>query len=228
MAKYTYVVSTLNTIAGRITRDGHENNNALRNMQASFNNLANQTKNLSDLYETRSSTVTADAHFVKVSKGASQLKNSREKTSRELTNIMTEAVAEANREIASKVRLIPGPLAAEIRAHAKSLNSQDRLATIKGLADAGDFASLAAITESPAFLSGISVQEQNAFRDAAIQKACPETVANRDLVIERFNELQEGMNTTDSFVAELSDGSRLKSIEDNDAAVAALVAKLAS
>lgn len=65
------------------------------------------------------------------------------------------------------------PVAAEIRAHAKSLSTTQRLKLVRDAAQSGDKATLASILGAPAYLSGMSPEEMDTVRKMAEDKFAP-------------------------------------------------------
>lgn len=71
-----------------------------------------------------------------------------------------------------------GSLSSEIRAHFKELpNAAERAKALRAAADAKDVATLRAVFNAPAFLSGLSADEQTALKSDACDRVAPDLLA---------------------------------------------------
>ena len=97
------------------------------------------------------------------------------------------ALDEIAGRIAENVRLIPDHSAPEVRTRFRDMDSTDQEKLLRDLIDGNRASELAALTECPALMSGLSAELQTKFRKAFIEKYAPAELDDRIVVLEALN-----------------------------------------
>lgn len=133
---------------------------------------------------TQDPTRTAEAHFMEISKKAERwLDDCARKAEGARTGAAT-AIASVEREIAETLGIKEGTYAQEIRSHFSQLAKNDRVAAITAAIDAFDKETLGALLSAPAYLSGLSADEQATFKRLYAEKHAPDAIKRKAILEE--------------------------------------------
>ncbi len=127
---------------------------------------------------------------------------------------MQQQVAHLDREIATALRPAVEPsLAAQIRAHWAGTGAK-ALPGLRKAIEAGDAATVGAVLNAPAYLSGLSEENQGLLRAMAAEKFAPEKVAQR---AETADALARVERATTHFMETMA--GRLREWRDDDSKI---------
>ena len=98
------------------------------------NRLDDSARGLIAVHDNPSQTITEAAHFLKVQEASGKMEKQRQKAFADVNTIMGQAVGDAQKRLDEKVKLKPGPDAAEIRSVFRSLDAPDQFQFLNRLA----------------------------------------------------------------------------------------------
>lgn len=183
---------------------------------------------LIDVHEHPSSTITEAAHFMKVQEAAAKLEKQRQKALADVNTIMRDSVGEAQKRLDQKVKLVPGPNAAEIRTVFRGLNKPDQIVFLNQLARDNKGPELAAIVEVGSEYTGfmLSDDERKRARDLILRTHAEGELNDIEAMNETLKSLFLIMDVVRDLANDFADPYKLASIRRGEELAATLEAKL--
>lgn len=149
--------------------------------------MRTSTATLGDVFDSRDPTETDAAHTVRVSRAAKILADRAKSCFDDIQKIMAEGMASINSRKLAKVPLVPNEYAAEIRERVRDMGGEQTELLMRQLAAENKANELAAITEVPAILTGVTENQQSKYRDLIFRTYAESESAEQDVLFEAFN-----------------------------------------
>lgn len=192
--------------------------------------LIESAQGLLALHGSRDTTITEDAHFLKVQKAAMKLNEQITKTMNAGMAIEREASNDAQRRMDEKVNLKPGANAGEIRAIFRSMDDTTRADFLNKLVAQNKAPELAAIIEVGSELTAFILNDQQRakYREAILNTHAPNELKELKAAHEDVQALFLVAKQIEKLADAFSDPYRLESIRRGKQLAEALEAKLAA
>jgi hypothetical protein len=210
---------TVYQIAKRInerTTDNPRSTRLLREAQR----IELAVKSLGDMAATKSPTETTAAHFKRVAHSSQRLRNETINAKDRIAVLQQEASQDIDQRIKERLNLIQGDYAGELRSTLRGMDQKERFATISEIMKQGDGQSMAAISQAPAVLSGLSDEISARYVEDYTKMYAADLVNERDALHETASDLAIITSTADKAADGFSNPSRLQSIETEEQAAA--------
>lgn len=163
---------------------------------------------LEKLSVTRNPLETPAAHTKRLADKATVLKKESAALREYIQEQARQGLNSLQKEIFSASGLRQNAYAAEIRQAVLRMSADDRNELFNQILKTGDTETLAAITEAPGILSGVTTEQQEAMREAVFRMKAPELVADRDYTLE--------MISTSLSIADLAEKSAVESFNPEE------------
>ena len=185
-------------------------------------------QNLRAATETPDPEMTPDAHFLRTKKlGDDWLRRSGEQAERAMNFARAEIEAE-QRALVSDLGLVESHRAGEIRALVRSLDEQGRQKVLSDAVAAKDAQTIAAITEAPAYLSGMTQEQAATWRRQFELRHGADRVSRIDALSKALDVIDKTMTEALVFQDRLHPQDRLAEIERKQKAAREMQAKLST
>ena len=192
------------------------------------NKLIESAQGLLALHGSRDTTITEDAHFLKVQKAAVKLNEQVNKTVDASMAIEREASNDAQCRMDEKVNLKPGANAAEIRAIFRSMDDSKRADFLNRLVHMNKAPELAAIIEVGSELTAFILNDKlrASYREAILNMHAPKELKELEAAQEDVQSLRLVAKEIRKVADAFSDPYRLESIRRGKELADAVEAKL--
>ena len=185
-------------------------------------------QNLRAATETPDPEVTPDAHFLRTKKlGDDWLRRSGEQAWRAMNFARAEIEAE-QRALVSDLGLVESHRAGEIRALVRSLDEQGRQKVLSDAVASKDAQTIAAITEAPAYLSGMTQEQAATWRRQFELRHGADRVSRIDALSKALDVIDRTLTEAVVFQDRLHPQDRLAEIERKQKAAREMQAKLST
>lgn len=144
---------------------------------------------------------------------AAQLDKKRKEIFEKIQTEFQEGLQDLQMRIEDKVKLKPDAYAAEIRAAIRAMPQAERVAAMKQLALDNNGPALAAITEAPAILSGVTPLLQEQYRSYIYNAHAKEEIAEQTELQEAFQAAMSATDVAKMLADDLNNPTRLAEIE---------------
>lgn len=218
----SHAVSAIKVIADRLDtfmeRGGMTNSSHARRIHAEVNRLRSGAEALDRVNSNMSPLDTPAAHTLKVAKLARKFDAEAAASLKRVGAAMCEAYADVQKRIDEKVKLIPHPLAPEIRATYKALSPKDQADLITKLINENDGPVLAALLDGPSMLTGMNEGERKAYQQGIIARHAAAELEEQTNLEEIFESATVVAHTASNLTKTFTDPGMLARIEAGDAA----------
>ncbi|MBT3844242.1 MAG: hypothetical protein HN944_03355 [Gammaproteobacteria bacterium] len=177
-------------------------------------------KSLGDIAATKSPTETTAAHFKRVEKSSKRLRKETADAVDRIVALQGAAAQDIDNRINQRLNLTQNSYAGELRATLRGMDQKARLATVKDIMSREDGQGMAAISQAPAVLSGLTDEVSARFMDDYTRMYAADLVSERDALITTASDLSILTATADKAADGFSDPSRLRTIESEEQAAA--------
>jgi broad specificity phosphatase PhoE len=167
---------------------GRDNNNHSVRILTLIEKLERQASALDQVRAAKNPIDTAAAHARKVAKAAKRLRAESDRIDGLINEIVTIGYREIGELMEAQTGLVQGDYSAEIRASFRGMTEKQRSDTILTAMSEGNSEVIAAVSLSPAILSGLDPNVQERSVEAIRQMKCPE-------LIEESDDLSEALQT---------------------------------
>lgn len=170
-------------------------------------------KNLRGAVEAKDPEMTEAAHYLKTKRlGDAWLKSAGDMADKAMTNARAEIEAE-RRALVSDLGLIENHRAGEIRALVRGLDDQKRHKILSDAVAAQDAQTIAAITEAPAYLSGMTSEQAATWRRQFELRHAPERTSRIDTLQKALEVVDATINEAVVYQENLHPAERTREIE---------------
>lgn len=215
MVKYSKV---LNQHYSRLSdRLKGSNNLHARRQLAQIQKMHAMVESLEKLAASRRPSETPEGHLLRIAEATRKIKAQRDAISETAHGILRDGVTDLDNAIASRVGLVEGKYAAEIRAAFRAMTPEQRSEALYQAAKSGDAETVAAITEAPSILSGVHDEVRTRTRELLENSKAPELVAQRADLFDSFDSVLASMSAVSKAAAEGFDPAKLAEIEKAEA-----------
>lgn len=175
-------VTALNTALARIPDGGYTGE-----IHAEVKRLSLGSEALIALYSTPDPQLAPEEHRRRVADSGKNFQNEVVSARYRIQSNAKTALDKIAGRIAEKVRLIPDHSAPAVRTKFRNLNTLDQEKLLGDLVDGNRASELAALTECPALMSGLTAELQTKFRKAFIARHAPSELDDRSIVLDALN-----------------------------------------
>ncbi|MDH7972768.1 hypothetical protein QH494_11310 [Sphingomonas sp. AR_OL41] len=149
--------------------------------------LSTLTLDLNEVFNNPNPTQPEAAHIVRIAKASNRLALEADKIKSQIDAIASEGLAAINKLKLAKVPLVPGEYQAEIRERARSMSPADLNQMMLSLAAENKAVELAAITQVPAILTGISESDQAKYRELIFKTHAGDALAEEAALLDDYD-----------------------------------------
>jgi len=224
IAPLEYRISAFNSVMDHIGKDAPSNVH-IQKMKTTLAPLGSGVAALVRMHATVDPTQTKAAHDKKVIVTASKLNDRYKQTLKDVQVVLRDGLRDIQSRIDAKVSLKPDAFAQELRAAFRSMSHTERVTALVEMTKTNNGPALAAITEAPAMLSGVTEGQQKQYRDAIVQMHAPTECVEEAELLEAFNGTLAAMDVATALAKDLNNPGRLAEIDRGvNAAMAAEIA----
>jgi len=188
---------SIDTLIGRFNSRHDTTNTLHKSLQAKLNDIATQLNAVEVIRLSNADAATKG-------RAVEKLKNFSIATE----NWLKKTIADTNISLDNAARLqagmVAGPYGAEIRQRLHEMKPGDKIKAVMSLIQARDGASLSAVLDSPALLTGLSTDEIGKFKAQYYEVACPDIVQAANTFKELADTVDAGVRTALSAAREYS------------------------
>lgn len=217
----THRVLAFKAVIEHITKDVPRSRGHVYDLKSIVEPLGHSITALVAMDATRDPTQTAAANDRRIINGAAKLKENREQTVVRLHSKLASLLRDIQGRIDQKVKLTPDGYAQEIRASLRAMSVPDRMRTLAQLAAGNNGPALAAMTEAPAMLTGLTVEQQKQFRDLIVETHAKAEKAEEAELLAAFSGCLSAADVAEALANDLSNPNRLADIERGVSAASA-------
>jgi len=169
---------------------------------------------LNAMNQRRSPTETDAAHFKKISAHAKSLGMAIAQAEHRIHNHQHEHSQELEARTKQRLGLSENTYAAELRSTLRAMGDKDRTITINSLIGSGDGAAIAAITNAPPVLTGITHELQSKYIEQFTSQQAPDLVDEQAALYDSMANAASIIGAAKRAASDFTDPERLQAIED--------------
>lgn len=212
--------AAFHSVMEHIVKDVPHSNAHIHNLKSRLEPLGSTVSALVAMHGNPDPTRTKAYNDKKLIETAGKLDDRRKQVFREINGAFMEGLADIKKRIDQKVRLVPDEFAAEIRAAVRTMTPAEKVRTLAELAANNNGPALAAITESPSILTGVTKDIQDRYRDNIYDIHAREERLEQAALTDALKGAVSATNVAASLASDLANPGRLAEIERGVAAAA--------
>lgn len=151
-------------------------------MRETHDYLRNGHEAIKTALRTQDPTQTSEAHFMEVRRKAERWLNDGARKAEASRMAAERALGEIDREITSKLGISDGKYATEVRSHFAQMDKNDRISAVQSAIGEFDKETMGALLSAPAYLSGLSNDEQAMFRRLYSERHAAAPIARKTVI----------------------------------------------
>jgi hypothetical protein len=203
-------------IGSRMSKAAEKNAYA-RSLQIHVNQMIRSVEGLENFSANKSPKDTDAGHTLKIAAQAKRLQTETARWEKVLNDNVRQGIDELDRAITEKSGLRENLHGAEIRAAFRGMSLKERSEALNSALKAGDGATIAAISEAPALLSGVTADIQTRYREGIMAALAPEETAAKAELFESFDAGLIALGLVNRSIASGYDPVKLREIEQAEA-----------
>ena len=206
----------LKEIGSRMAKAAEKNTHA-RSLQTHVNQMIRSVEGLENFSANKSPKDTDAGHTLKIAAQAKRLKTETARWEKSLNDNVRRGIDELDRAITEKAGLRETLHGSEIRTALRGMSFQERSEILNAALKAGDGATIAAISEAPGLLSGVTADMQTRYREGIMESLAPEETAAKSDLLESFSAGMTALGIVNKSIESGYDPVQLRKIEEAEA-----------
>jgi len=206
----------LKEIASRMAKAGEKSSHA-RSLQIHVNQMTRSVEGLENFSANKSPKDTDAGHTLKVAAQAKRLQTETARWEKSLNDNVRRGINELDLAISEKAGLRETLHGSEIRTAFRGMSFQERSEILNAALKSGDGSTIAAITEAPALLSGVTADMQGRYREGVMEALAPEETAAKADLLESFDAGLTALGIVNKSIERGYDPVKLREIEGAEA-----------
>ncbi|SHK89325.1 hypothetical protein SAMN05216369_3515 [Marinobacter antarcticus] len=206
----------LKEIGSRMAKAAEKSSHA-RSLQIHVNQMVRSVEGLENFSANKSPKDTDAGHTLKIAAQAKRLQTETQRWEKSLNDNARRGINELDMAITEKAGLRETLHGAEIRAAFRGMSFKERGEALNAALKAGDGATIAAISEAPALLSGVTSDMQTRYREGLQEAMAPEETAAKADLFEAFDAGLVALGIVRKSIDSGYDPVQLREIEESEA-----------
>ena len=211
--------AAIKSLSGRVNQTVGENNSFnASTIKREANALNHAFESLVKIANTPKRTENERAHYKRTAELAKILKLKAAQAADRIRNAQVSALNEIEQKTTEHLGLVDSTYGHEVRATLRIMNSKQRAKMLNQIVAEGDGRIIAAITQSPAMLSGMTESEQSKYHELFLQEHAPALIKERDSILDGVTAAHTLVSTVQSAAENLFDEAALNDINQSEQA----------